>query len=82
MDGEAFKFLWKRRTLGGVDEQNIESSYPQFNQLLRRFGNSCGGFHKKKMITDFVSSHSTWTTNTIDEMLKASVGGKYKTKKT
>ena len=82
LDGEAFKFLWDWRTSGGVDEQNIEISHSQFNQLLRRFGNSRGSFRQKKMITEFVFSHSTWTTNTIDEMIKASDRGKYKTKKT
>ena len=82
MDGEAFKFLWDWRTSGGVDEQNIEISHSQFNQLLRRFGNSRGSFRQKKMITEFVFSHSTWMTNTIDEMLKASDRGKYMTKKT
>ena len=63
-----------------MDEQNIESSHPQFNNLLRRFGNSRGGFRHKKMMMEFVFSHSTWMTNTIDEMLKASNRGKYKTK--
>ena len=82
VNGEAVAFLWRWHTFGGFDEQNIESSHPQFNQLLRRFGNSRGGFRQKKMITDFVFSHSTWMTNTIDEMLKASNRGKYKTKKT
>ena len=65
-----------------MDEQNIESSHPQFNQLLRSFRNSRGSFCQKKMITKFVFSHSTWMTNTIDEMLKSSDRGKYKTKKT
>ena len=59
LDGEAFNFLWKWRTLGGVDEQNIESSHPQFNNLLRRFGNSRGGLRQKKMMMEFVFSHST-----------------------
>ena len=82
LDGEAAAFLWVWHTFGGFDEENIESSHPQFNQLLRRFGNSRGKFRQKKMITEFIFSHSTWMTNTIDEMLKASNRGKYKTKKT
>ena len=81
LDGEAFNFLWDWRTFDGVDEQNIESSHLQFNQMLRRFRNSCGGFCQKMMTTEFAFSHSTWTTNIIDEMLKASDRGKYKTKK-
>ena len=48
LDGEAFKFLLDWRTLGGVDEQNIESSHPQFNQLLQRFGTRAVAFARRR----------------------------------
>ena len=32
--------LWE--TLGGFNEQSIESTHPEFNQLLRRYGNTRG----------------------------------------
>ena len=67
--------------MGGVDEQNIESAHPQFNQLLRKFGNARGGHRQRKVFNEFVFSHSTWMTNTIDEMLKGTNRGKYKKNK-
>ena len=41
-DLEISNFLRRWRTLGAVDEQNIEGVHPQFNQLVRRFGNTRG----------------------------------------
>ena len=54
-DGEISEFLGKWRTLRGVDEQNIESFYPQFNFLVRRFGSNCGGRSQQLSSREIVS---------------------------
>ena len=46
-----FLELWE--TLGGFDEQSIESTHPQFNQLLRQYGNT-QGCKSKSYKTSFV----------------------------
>ena len=80
-DGEIHDFLLSWRTLGGVDEQNIESIHPQFNQLLRKFGNTRGGFRQQCMLNEFVFAHSSWMTNTIDEIINKTKRSKNKKRK-
>ena len=75
-DWEILDFLLRWRTLGGVDEQNVEGTHPRFNQLARMFGNIRGGLKQKKIVEEFLFSNSTWIVDTIDEML-----GKTKRKK-
>ena len=70
-DGEVSEFLWTWRTLGGVDEQNIEGVHPQFNQLIRRFGNTRGRKRQKLVMEAFLHSHSTWVRETVDEMVES-----------
>ena len=70
-DGEVSEFLWTWRTLGGVDEQNIEGVHPQFNQLVRRFGNTRGRRRQKLVMDAFLHSHATWVRETVDEMLES-----------
>ena len=70
-DDEVSKFLWTGRTLGGVDEQNIEGVHPQFNQLIRRFGNTRGRRGQKLVMEAFLHSHSTWVRETVDEMAES-----------
>ena len=68
-DWEISTFLWTWRTLGGVDEQNIEGVHPQFNQLVRRFGNTHGGYRQHVVMDEFLFSCSTWIVETEDKML-------------
>ena len=69
-DWHIYDFLMRWRTLGGVDEQNIEGVHPQFNQLVRKFGNTRGGRRQELVMNEFVFSHSTWLAETIDEMIE------------
>jgi hypothetical protein len=70
-DGEVSEFLWTWRTLGGVDKQNIEGVHPQFNQLIRRFGNTRGRRRQKLVMDAFLYSHSTWIRETVDDILES-----------
>ena len=69
-DGEVSESLWTWRTLGRVDEQNIEDVRPQFNQLIRRFGNTRGRRRAKLVMEAFLYSRSTWVRETVDEILE------------
>ena len=68
--GQISAFLWTWRTLGGVDEQNIEGVHPQFNQLVRRFGNTRGRERQQMVMNEFLFSHSTWIVETVDKMIE------------
>lgn len=68
-DWEISDFLETWRTLGGVDEQNIEGTHPMFNRLLRKSGNTRGGKKQKLVLKEFVFTNSTWTVETIDTVL-------------
>ena len=68
-DGEINNVLETWRTLGGVDEQNIEGTHPLFNQLLRKFGNTWGGRKQKLVMREFLFANAMWTVETIDTML-------------
>ena len=65
-DWEIRDFLKRWRTLGAVDEQNIEGVHPQFNQLVRRFGNTRRRRMQQLMMSEFLFSHSTWMVQTVD----------------
>ena len=69
-DWEIRDFLKTWRTLGAVDEQNIEGVHPQFNQLVRRFGNTRGRLRQQLVMDEFLFSHSTWMVQTVDDMLR------------
>ena len=68
--GKISVFLWPYKNLGGFDEQNIEGVHPQFNQLIRRFGNTRGRRRQQLVMEAFLYSHSTWVRETIDAMLE------------
>ena len=69
-DLEISIFLRRWRTLGAVDEQNIEGVHPQFNQLVRRFGNTRGRRRQQLVMDEFLFSHSTWIVQTVDGILR------------
>ena len=69
-DWEVHDFLKTWRTLGAVDEQNIEGVHPQFNQLVRRYGNTRGRRKQQMVMNEFLFSHSTWIEHTIDDLLR------------
>ena len=64
-----FLELWE--TLGGFDEQSIESTHPQFNQLLRRYGNTRGQKLKRQVIRQFLFERASFVVELIDGMVKA-----------
>ena len=64
-----FLELWE--TLGGFDEQSIESTHPQFNQLLRRYGNTRGRKLKRQVIRQFLFERASFVVELIDRMLEA-----------
>ena len=69
-DLEISIFLRRWKTLGAVDEQNIEGVHPQFNQLVRRFGNTRGRRRQQLVMDEFLFSHPTWIVQTVDSILR------------
>ena len=49
---QQFLELWE--TLGGFDEQSIESTHPDFNELLRQFGSTRGARLKIQVMRQFL----------------------------
>jgi len=64
-----FLELWE--TLGGFDEQSMESTHPEFNQLLRRYGNTRGQALKIQVVHQFLFERVSFVVEMIDEMLAA-----------
>ena len=60
--------LW--RTFGNIDEQNIESTHPIFNLLLRRFSNLRGDELKKRVVRQFLFERASFIREGISEILK------------
>ena len=76
-DGEIVDWLKVWKTLGCMDEQNIEGVHPEFNHLFRRFGNSRGAFQKAKIVREFLFARASWIVESIDSM-KEETGRKRK----
>ena len=64
-------FLETWETLGGFDEQSIESTHPQFNQLLRRYGNIRGKRLKKTVVRQFLFERADFIIEMIDDLLES-----------
>ncbi|KAL7544936.1 hypothetical protein ACHAWF_015152 [Thalassiosira exigua] len=64
-------------TLGGIDEQNIESTHPVFNQLLWRYGSTRGEKLRKQVIRQFLFDWADFVVELVNDML----GGTSKTKR-
>ena len=64
-----FSEIWE--TLGGLDEQSTEGTHPQFNQLVRQYGNTRGRKLKKQVVDQFLFNRSSFVVDLIEEMLKA-----------
>jgi len=60
--------MWE--TFGGVDEQNIESTHPVFNELLRRYGNSRGGHLKQRVVAQFLMERAAFVLDKVEEMVE------------
>ena len=58
-------------TLGAIDEQSIEGTHPEFNNLVRLFGNSRGAFQNDKIMKEFLFRRQPWIVESIEEMMKA-----------
>ena len=69
-DWEIRDFLQAWRTLGAVDEQNIEGVHPHFNQLVRRFENTRERCTQQLAMNEFLFSYSTWNVKTVDDVLR------------
>ena len=63
-------FLEKWGTLGGFDEQNIESTHPVFNQLVRQYGCTCGRELKINVIRGFYFKKASFMLESVDNMIK------------
>ena len=61
--------IWE--TIGGLDEQSIEGTHPEFNQQLRQFGNTRGRNQKRQVVDQFLFNRASFVVNLIDEMLGA-----------
>ena len=58
-------------TLGGFDEQSMESTQPEFNQLLRRYGNTRGQALKIQVVHQFLFERASFVMEMMNEMLAA-----------
>jgi hypothetical protein len=58
--------LW--RTLGGFDEQNIESAHAVWNALLRRFGATRGRRQKMAVLNAFLFNSSAVIDDKVDHI--------------
>ena len=63
----AFLLAWE--TLGGLDEQNIESTHPEFNELIRRFGTTRGARLKALVFQEHLFNRADFQNDVIEEML-------------
>jgi len=65
------EFLETWETLGGFDEQSIESTHPQFNQLLRRYGSTRGEMQKRQVMRQFLMERASFVIALLDEMIQS-----------
>ncbi|EJK66444.1 hypothetical protein THAOC_12641 [Thalassiosira oceanica] len=63
----AFLVAWE--TLGGLDEQNIESTHPEFNELIRRFGTTRGARLKALVFQEHLFNRADFQNDVVEEML-------------
>ena len=70
-DGNVLNFLKRLHTLGGFDEQNIESTHPIFNQLMGRYGSTRGRQLKRHVMRQFLMDRASFVVELIDEMVRA-----------
>ncbi|EJK54300.1 hypothetical protein THAOC_26090, partial [Thalassiosira oceanica] len=63
----AFLLAWE--TLGGLDEQNIESTHPEFNELIRRFGTTRGARLKALVFQEHLFNRADFQNDVVEEML-------------
>jgi hypothetical protein len=62
-------FLERYENLGCFDEQSIESTHPQFNQLLLRYGNIRGEKAKRDIIRAYLVERADFILELTDEMV-------------
>mmetsp|Transcript_28061 Transcript_28061/g.66886 ORF Transcript_28061/g.66886 Transcript_28061/m.66886 type:complete len:142 (+) Transcript_28061:560-985(+) len=63
----AFLLAWE--TLGGLDEQNIESTHPEFNELIRRFGTTRGARLKALVFQEHLFNRADFQNDVVEAML-------------
>ena len=59
-------FLERWGSLGAFSEENIESTHPIFNKLMRRYGNSRGRQLKRNVMQQFIIERSSIVLNAVD----------------
>ena len=64
-------FLETWGSLGAFAEENIESTHPIFNQLLRRYGNTRGWQLKRNVMDKFLIDRSSFVLESVDKMKKS-----------
>ena len=71
-------------TLGGLDEQNIESAHAIWNELMRRFGASRGLKQKRLVMKQFLFDRASFVQDIINDMIdgtKRKIGSRFGTTK-
>ena len=62
-------FLETWGSLGAFSEENIESTHPIFNQLLRRYGNTRGRQLKRNVMKGFIVERASFVLESVDGMM-------------
>lgn len=68
--GHLLRQLREWGTLGGIDEQNIESAHAIWNKLLRQFGATRGKELQMKVLSDYLFQTASFLHNGIDRVKK------------
>ena len=69
-DGHILAWLKAWGTLGGISEQNIESTHAVWNELLRRFGSYRGVSQKKMVVEQFLFDRAAFIQKKNRDMLE------------
>jgi len=70
--GHVLRQLREWATLGGIDEQNIESSHAIWNKLLRQFGATRGKELQRKVLCDYLFQTADFVHRDIAHVKKES----------
>ena len=84
-DGHFLGQLRRWGTIGGLDEQSIESAHAVWNALMRQFGTTRGWRKKEQVLREFLCIGATFIHDSLDEMIRKTMrvkgarsGGKWK----
>ena len=63
-------FLSTWETLGGLNKQNIESTHPEFNELLRRYGCTRDAQMKIQVFCEYLFNQASFVNDVIKDLIK------------